>query len=165
MGVYFSFEEICFDAFIVNHELFAITKKGLDWLGCKIREWYFNKLCIYSKVRFIYESRITCNHKIIICFRLAWPQLTSPSEIPAEAKATPVFLLRISSSTCTCTCTLIQDSIPKLQIDFLNNHYSDLTKIWNLKILCLGPQHDVLSVANTRYLLFFSVARNMNGLH
>ena len=50
-------------------------------------------------------------------YQIAWPQLASPTEIPAEAKATPVFL-------CS-TSTLIQDSVPKLKIDFLNNHCSD----------------------------------------
>ena len=55
------------------------------------------------------------------CNQLAWPQLASPTEIPAEAKATTVFLLH----TTTTTSTLIQDSVPKLKIDFLNNHCSD----------------------------------------
>ena len=32
-------------------------------------------------------------------YQIAWPKLASPTEIPAEAKATPVFLS--SSSTCT----------------------------------------------------------------
>ena len=54
-------------------------------------------------------------------FQLAWPQLASPTEIPAEPKATPVFL---SSSI-----TLIQDSVPKFKIDFFNNHFSDFDKI------------------------------------
>ena len=58
-------------------------------------------------------------------FQLAWPQLANPTKIPAEAKATPVFLL---PTTCTCS-TFIQDSVPKLNIDFLSNHCSDLDKI------------------------------------
>ena len=54
---------------------------------------------------------------------LARPQLASTTEIPAEAKATTVFLRTSSSST------MIKDSVPKLKIDFLSNHCSDLDKI------------------------------------
>ena len=59
------------------------------------------------------------------CFQIAWPKLASLTEIPAEAKATPVFLFSTCSTCSTCTSTLIQDSVPKLKIDFLNNHCSD----------------------------------------
>ena len=47
---------------------------------------------------------------------LARPQLASTTEIPAEAKATTVFL--------SGTTSMIKDSVPKLKIDFLNNHCS-----------------------------------------
>ena len=57
--------------------------------------------------------------------QLAGSQVASPAEIPAEAKATTVFLLHTTTTT-----RMIQDSIPKLKIDFLNNHCSDLDKIW-----------------------------------
>ena len=49
---------------------------------------------------------------------LARPKLVSQTEIPAEAKATTTFLS-------TGTSTMIKDSVPKLKIDFLNNHCSD----------------------------------------
>ena len=55
---------------------------------------------------------------------LARPQLASSMEIPAEAKATTVFLSATSSTT-----SMIKDSVPKLEIDFLNNHCSDFDNI------------------------------------
>ena len=64
-------------------------------------------------------------HVMFVSVSLARPQLASPTEIPAEAKATTVFL-RITSST---TTSMIKDSVPKLKIDFLNNHCSDFDKI------------------------------------
>ena len=54
-----------------------------------------------------------------LTYQIAWPQLASPTEIPAEAKATTVFLSSGSTSS------MIKDSVPKLKIDFLNNHWSD----------------------------------------
>ena len=51
---------------------------------------------------------------------LARPQLVRPPEIPAEAKATTVFLR---------SSTMIKDSVPKPKFDFLNNHCSDFDKI------------------------------------
>ena len=70
-----------------------------------------------------------CNDFFFDIVSRSWPQLASLTEIPTEAKATPVFLLRTSSSS---TCTLIQDSVPKLKIDFLNNNSIDFDKIWKL---------------------------------
>ena len=49
-------------------------------------------------------------------YQIAWPKLASPTEIPAEANATPLFLLPSSSST-SSTCTLIHDSVTRLKID------------------------------------------------
>ena len=43
------------------------------------------------------------------------PNLPAQQKIPAEAKASPVFLLCISSSS----STLIQDSVPKLKTDLI----------------------------------------------
>ena len=63
--------------------------------------------------------------EVDISVSLARPQLANKTEISAEAKATTVFLL---PTTSTCT-TLIQDSVPKLKMDFLNNQCSDLNKI------------------------------------
>ena len=58
---------------------------------------------------------------IDISVSLARPQLAITTEIPAEAKATTVFL-------CSTT-SMIKDSVPKHKINFLSNHYSDFDKI------------------------------------
>ena len=61
----------------------------------------------------------------LLSVSLARPQLASSTEIPAEAKATTVFL----SATSSTTSMMIKDSVPKPKIDFLNNHCSEFDKI------------------------------------
>ena len=64
-------------------------------------------------------------YSVITC-QLAWPQLASSTEIPAEAKATTVFLSATSTGS---SGSMIKDSVPKLKINFLNNHCSDFDNI------------------------------------
>ena len=71
----------------------------------------------------VMSNKFIFSAKLVISVSLARPQLASTTEIPAEAKATTVFLLQGSTSS------MIQDSVPKLKIDFLNNHCSDFDYI------------------------------------
>ena len=85
----------------------------------------------------------------MVSFSLARPQLANPTEIPAEAKATPVFLCSTTSTS------MIKDSVPKLKVDFLNNHCSDFDEIWYLKTLCEELQHNTPPRRDPQILFFW----------
>ena len=104
-------------------------------------EWQsINLIVIVMDFSLVFKPFVTCRK----CFSvsLARPQLASSTEIPAEAKATTVFL------SATSTTSMIKDSIPKLEIKFLNNHCSDFDKILYLNTLCVEPQHNSCSGTN-----------------